>query len=69
MGSNLRSLSDFNGINLIRTDGTYYEQNLIVNAGSSGINVSFLFSSTNVSLAIFSKSYYGPLPITAVLIS
>ncbi len=69
MGSNLRSLSDFNGINLIRTDGTYYEQNLIVNAGPSGINVSFLFSSTNISLAIFSKSYYGPLPITSVLIS
>ena len=69
MGNNLLSLADFNGINLIRTDGTYYEQNLIVNAGSSILNVSFLFSSTNVSLAIFSRSYCGPLPITAVLIS
>ncbi len=69
IGSNLRSLSDFNGINLIRTDGTYYERNLIVNIGSSVLNASFLFSSTNVSLAIFSKSYCGPLPITAVLIS
>ena len=69
MGNNLLSLADFNGINLIRTDGTYYEQNFILNQGSSGINASFLFSSTNVSLAIFSKSYCGPLPITAVLIS
>ena len=69
MGSNLRSLADFNGINLIRTDGTYYERNLIVNIGSNDLNASFLFSSTNVSLAIFSKSYCGPLPITSVLIS
>ena len=69
MGNNLLSLADFNGINLIRTDGTYYERNLIVNIGSSVLNASFLFSSTNVSLAIFSKSYCGPLPITAVLIS
>ena len=69
MGNNLLSLADFNGINLIRTDGTYYEQNLIVNSGKGNLSASFLFSSTNVSLDIFSKSYCGPLPITAVLIS
>ncbi len=69
MGNNLLSLADFNGINLIRTDGTYYEQNLIVNSGTGNLSASFLFSSTNVSLDIFSKSYCGPLPITAVLIS
>ena len=69
MGNNLLSLADFNGINLIRTDGTYYEQNLIVNSGTGNLSASFLFSSTNVSLDIFSKSYCGSLPITAVLIS
>jgi hypothetical protein len=69
MGNNLLSLADFNGIGLIRTDGTYYEQNLVVNSGTSNLSAGFLFSSTNVSLDIFSKSYCGPLPITAVLIS
>ena len=69
MGNNLLSLADFNGISLIRTDGIYSEQNLIVNSGDNNLNVSFLFSRTNVSLDVFSKSYCGPLPITAVLIS
>ena len=69
MGNNLLSLADFNGIGLIRTDGTYYEQNLVVNSGTSNLSAGFLYSSTNVSLTIFSKSYCGPLPITAVLIS
>ena len=69
MGNNLLSLADFNGITLSRTDGTYYEQNLIVNSGTSNLSAGFLFSGTNVSLDIFSKSYCGPTPITAVLIS
>nr|MDA8142517.1 hypothetical protein [Thermoplasmatales archaeon] len=69
MGNNLLSLANFNGIDLIRTDGTYYEQNLVVNSGTSNLSAGFLYSSTNVSLTIFSKSYCGPLPITAVLIS
>jgi len=69
MGNNLLSLADFNVMTLIRTEGTFYEENLVVNAGTSNLNAGFLFSSTNISLTVFSKSYYGPLPITAVMIS
>ena len=69
MGNNLLSLADFNDIGLIKTDGTYYEQNLVVNSGMSNLSAGFLFSNANVSLTIFSKSYCGPLPITAALIS
>ena len=69
MGNNLLSLADFNGISLIRTGGIYGEENLIVNSGNNNLNVSFLFSSTNVSLAILSRLYCGHMPITAVMIS
>ncbi|MHB1707846.1 MAG: hypothetical protein ACYCT2_00005 [Thermoplasmataceae archaeon] len=69
MGNNMLCLSNFNGITLIRTDGIYYERNLIINSDGTNLSAGFLFSSTNISLDIFSKSYFGPLPITAVMIS
>jgi hypothetical protein len=69
IGNNLQYLVEFNGMDPVKTNGTYYEDNLIINEGPSSFNASYQFSTTNVSVIISSNSYYGSLPITTVLFS
>jgi len=69
VGKNLPYLVDFSGMTTMKTNGTYYEQNLVFNTGNSGFNASYFFTGMNISLAVSSMWYYGPLPVTAVLLS
>lgn len=69
VGKNLPYLVDFSGMAILRTNGTYYEQNMVINNGDSGFNASYFFTSMNISLSVSSRWYYGPLPVTAVLLS
>jgi len=69
VGKNLPYLVDFSGMTTMKTNGTYYMQNLVSNTGNSGFNASYFFTGMNISLTVSSKWYYGPLPVTAVLLS